>query len=62
MLDIQDIQSRKAREQTLHKAGVGTCTLAWQVGFFFDGMLRNVNQDKDNELGNQLAPFIRALF
>ncbi|EOW9189504.1 hypothetical protein [Vibrio cholerae] len=41
MLDIQDIQCRKIREQTLHKAGVGTCALAWQVGFFFDGIHRN---------------------
>ncbi|EPW0992344.1 hypothetical protein ACWC5Y_001946 [Vibrio cholerae] len=41
MLDIQDIQCRKVREQSLHQAGVGTCALAWQVGFFFDGIHRN---------------------
>ncbi|GIB52391.1 hypothetical protein VCSRO187_3314 [Vibrio cholerae] len=28
MLDIQDIQCRKIREQSLHQAGVGTCALA----------------------------------
>ncbi|ENV1396203.1 hypothetical protein ACE25A_003605, partial [Vibrio cholerae] len=48
MLDIQDIQCRKAREQSLHNAGVGTCSLAWQVGFFFDDMHRNVNQDRES--------------
>ncbi|EGR1135377.1 hypothetical protein [Vibrio cholerae] len=48
MLDIQDIQSRKAREQTLHKAGVGTCALTWQVGFFFDGIHRNSHKDSES--------------
>ncbi len=28
MLDIQDIQCRKACEQSLHQAGVGRCALA----------------------------------
>ncbi|OFI77818.1 hypothetical protein BFX16_18735 [Vibrio cholerae] len=48
MLDIQDIQFRKVREQSLHQAGVGTCALAWQVGFFFDGIDRNSHWDSES--------------
>ncbi|ENM5761405.1 DUF2235 domain-containing protein [Vibrio mimicus] len=60
MLDIQDIQCRKIREQTLHKAGVGTCALAWQVGFFFDGMHRNINQDSDSGRLSNISRLFRA--
>ncbi|WP_337241340.1 hypothetical protein, partial [Vibrio cholerae] len=55
MLDIQDIQCRKIREQTLHQAG-GTCALAWQVGFFFDGIHRNSHWD--SESGVYPIPFV----
>ncbi|EOW9189506.1 hypothetical protein ACOA8B_000323 [Vibrio cholerae] len=60
MLDIQDFQCRKIREQTLHKAGVGTCALAWQVGFFFDGMHRNINQDSDSGRLSNISRLFRA--
>ncbi|EGR2435121.1 TPA: DUF2235 domain-containing protein [Vibrio cholerae] len=60
MLDIQDIQCRKIREQSLHNAGVGTCSLAWQVGFFFDGMHRNINQDSDSGRLSNVARLFRA--
>ncbi|TLE13959.1 hypothetical protein D2923_18550, partial [Vibrio cholerae] len=60
MLDIQDIQCRKIREQTLHQAGVGTCALAWQVGFFFDGMHRNINQDSDSGRLSNISRLFRA--
>ncbi|HFG1907637.1 TPA: DUF2235 domain-containing protein [Vibrio cholerae] len=60
MLDIQDIQCRKAREQTLHQAGVGTCALAWQVGFFFDGIHRNINQDSESGRLSNVSRLFRA--
>ncbi|HDI3323058.1 TPA: DUF2235 domain-containing protein [Vibrio cholerae] len=60
MLDIQDIQCRKNREQSLHQAGVGTCALAWQVGFFFDGMHRNVNQDSETGRLSNVSRLFRA--
>ncbi|BCK04966.1 DUF2235 domain-containing protein [Vibrio cholerae] len=60
MLDIQDIQCRKAREQTLHQAGVGTCALSWQVGFFFDGMRRNINQDSESGRLSNVSRLFRA--
>ncbi|EOG7641584.1 hypothetical protein ACLINF_003319, partial [Vibrio cholerae] len=60
MLDIQDIQCRKIREQSLHQAGVGTCALAWQVGFFFDGMHRNVNQDSETGRLSNVSRLFRA--
>ncbi len=34
MLDIQDIQCRKIREQSLHQAEVGTCSLTWTSRIF----------------------------
>ncbi|EJL6982468.1 DUF2235 domain-containing protein [Vibrio cholerae] len=60
MLDIQDIQCRKAREQTLHQAGVGTCALAWQVGLFFDGIHRNINQDSESGRLSNVSRLFRA--
>jgi hypothetical protein len=60
MLDMDDIQCREVREKSLHQAGVGTCALAWQVGFFFDGMLRNINQDSDIHRLSNVSRLFRA--
>lgn len=60
MLDMDDIQCREAREKSLHQAGIGTCALAWQVGFFFDGMCRNINQDSDTHRLTNVSRLFRA--
>jgi len=60
MVDTHDIQCRAARERSLHQAGVGTCALAWQVGFFFDGIRRNVNQDSDSHRLTNVSRLFRA--
>lgn len=60
MLDMDDIQCREAREKSLHQAGVGTCSLAWQVGFFFDGIHRNINQDSDTHRLSNVSRLFRA--
>lgn len=60
MLDMDDIQCREAREKSLHQAGIGTCSLAWQIGFFFDGMHRNINQDSETHRLSNVSRLFRA--
>ena len=60
MLDMDDIQCRETREKSLHQAGIGTCSLAWQVGFFFDGIHRNINQDSDTHRLSNVSRLFRA--
>lgn len=60
MLDMDDIQCREAREKSLHQAGIGTCSLAWQVGLFFDGMHRNINQDSAAHRLSNVSRLFRA--
>lgn len=60
MLDMHDIQCREAREKSLHQAGIGSCALAWQVGFFFDGIRRNINQDSDSYRLTNVSRLFRA--
>ncbi|MGY4025930.1 phospholipase effector Tle1 domain-containing protein [Aeromonas rivuli] len=60
MVDLHDMKCRAARERSLHQAGIGTCSLAWQVGFFFDGMRRNINQDSDTHRLTNVSRLFRA--
>lgn len=46
MSDIDELEHRVAREERRHKAGVGTCSLTLQIGFFFDGRERNLGLDE----------------
>ncbi|OSN01943.1 hypothetical protein AU510_17215 [Lonsdalea britannica] len=59
-MDWDDLECRVAREESLHQAGMGRCSLALQMGFFFDGRQRNVNADEDNQHLTNVGRLFRA--
>ena len=60
MIDQDDLTCRIAREESLHQAGIGTCSLALQIGFFFDGRGRNINVDEDSHRLTNVGRLFRA--
>ena len=59
-LDIESIIAAANRAQQAEDANVGNCSRVWQVGFFFDGVHRNIEQDApENRLSN-IARLFRA--
>lgn len=60
MVDRDDLKCRVDREESLHQAGVGTCSLALQIGFFFDGTKRNINIDEGNQRVTNVGRLFRA--
>ena len=59
-MDWDDLECRAAREESLHQAGMGRCSLALQMGFFFDGRQRNMNVDEDNRRLTNVGRLFRA--
>ncbi|AIU87234.1 hypothetical protein [Pectobacterium odoriferum] len=47
-------------EESRHQAGIGTCSLALQIGFFFDGLKRNINVDEDSQRLTNIGRLFRA--
>ncbi|QQG29548.1 DUF2235 domain-containing protein [Pectobacterium aquaticum] len=60
MVDWDDLECRVAREESRHQAGIGTCSLALQIGFFFDGLKRNINVDEDSQRLTNIGRLFRA--
>ncbi|MFM4931890.1 DUF2235 domain-containing protein [Aeromonas dhakensis] len=60
MIDQDDVACRIAREESLHQAGISTCSLALQIAFFFDGSKRNVNTDEENQRLTNVGRLFRA--
>lgn len=59
-MDIESIIAAANRAQQAEDANVGNCSRTWQVGFFFDGIHRNIEQDApENRLSN-IARLFRA--
>jgi hypothetical protein len=59
-MDIESIIAAANRAQLAEDANVGNCARTWQVGFFFDGIHRNIEQDaSENRLSN-IARLFRA--
>ncbi|WP_379058096.1 hypothetical protein V6M93_18320 [Pectobacterium brasiliense] len=59
-MDWDDLECRVAREESRHQAGIGTCSLALQIGFFFDGLKRNINADEDSQRLTNVGRLFRA--
>ncbi|WEF11209.1 DUF2235 domain-containing protein [Pectobacterium actinidiae] len=59
-MDWDDLECRVAREESRHQAGIGTCSLALQIGFFFDGLKRNINVDEDSQRLTNVGRLFRA--
>ena len=60
MIDLDDLTCRIAREESLHQSRVGTCSLALQIGFFFDGNQRNIYADEDSQRLTNVGRLFRA--
>ncbi|MDF8327824.1 DUF2235 domain-containing protein [Aeromonas salmonicida] len=60
MVDRDDQKCRIDREESLHKAGIGTCSLALQIGFFFDGTKRNIYIDEEIQRLTNVGRLFRA--
>lgn len=59
-MDIESIIAAANRAQHAEDANVGNCGRTWQMGFFFDGIHRNIEQDaSENRLSN-IARLFRA--
>ena len=60
MVDRDDLKCRIAREESLHQAGIRTCSLALQIGFFFDGNQRNIHVDEEIQRLTNVGRLFRA--
>ncbi|MEQ9855560.1 hypothetical protein ABRP52_02055, partial [Pectobacterium versatile] len=54
------MECRVAREESRHQAGIGTCSLALQIGFFFDGLKRNINVDEESQRLTNVGRLFRS--
>ncbi|PJG57846.1 DUF2235 domain-containing protein [Aeromonas cavernicola] len=60
MADREDLTCRVEREESLHQAGIGTCSLALQIGVFFDGSNRNIYIDEAHQRLTNVGRLFRA--
>ncbi|MEI7311302.1 hypothetical protein [Pectobacterium carotovorum] len=60
MVDWDDLECRVAREESRYQAGIGTCSLVLQIGFFFDGLKRNINVDEESGRLTNVGRLFRA--
>lgn len=59
-MDIENLIAAANRAQQADDAELGNCSRTWHVGFFFDGVHRNIEQDvSENRLSN-VARLFRA--
>ncbi|WP_239458480.1 DUF2235 domain-containing protein [Pectobacterium brasiliense] len=59
-MDWDDMECRVAREESRYQAGIGTCSLVLQIGFFFDGLKRNINVDEESQRLTNVGRLFRA--
>lgn len=59
-MDRDDLNYRISREESLYQARIGTCSLALQIGFFFDGNQRNIYADEEHLRLTNVGRLFRA--
>lgn len=59
-MDIESLISAANRAQQAEDAGLGNCSRVWHVGFFFDGIHRNIEQDALEHRLSNIARLFRA--
>lgn len=59
-MDIESIIAAASRAQQADDAGLGNCSRTWHVGFFFDGIHRNIEQDASEECLSNVSRLFRA--
>lgn len=59
-MDIDSLISAANRAQQAEDYGIHNCSSIWHVGFFFDGIHRNIDQDEPEQRLSNLARLFRA--
>lgn len=59
-MDIESIVAAASRSQQADEAGLGNCSRTWHVGFFFDGIHRNIDQDASEQKLSNISRLFRA--
>ena len=59
-MDIESLIAAANRAQQAEDAGLGNCSRIWHVGFFFDGIHRNIEQDAPERRLSNIARLFRA--
>lgn len=59
-MDIENIIAAASRAQQAEEAELGNCSRIWHVGFFFDGIHRNIEQDAPEQRLSNVARLFRA--
>jgi hypothetical protein len=59
-MDIESLIAAVARAQQADDADTGNCSRTWHVGFFFDGIHRNIEQDAIEHHFSNIARLFRA--
>lgn len=59
-MDIESLISAANRAQQAEDYGIYNCSRIWHVGFFFDGIHRNIEQDAPEQRLSNIARLFRA--
>lgn len=59
-MDIESIVAAANRAQQAESAKIGNCSYTWHLGFFFDGVHRNIEQDASESRLSNIARLFRA--
>jgi hypothetical protein len=59
-MDIESLVAAANRAQQTVDAGLGNCSRTWHIGFFFDGIHRNIEQDSAELRLSNVARLFRA--
>ena len=59
-MDIESIIAAASRAQQADDVGLGNCSRIWHVGFFFDGIHRNIDQDAPEQRLSNISRMFRA--
>lgn len=59
-MDVESLIAAANRAQQAEDAGLGNCSRVWYVGFFFDGIHRNIEQDALEHRLSNIARMFRA--
>jgi hypothetical protein len=59
-MNIESIIAAASRAQQVDNAGLGNCSRIWHVGFFFDGIHRNIDQDAPEQRLSNISRLFRA--
>lgn len=59
-MDVESLISATSRAQQASEAGIGNCAQRLHLGFFFDGVHRNLEQDASEQRLSNIARLFRA--